>query len=731
MKLKKVCALLMTALLCTVSVLGNTQAESRSNDLVVFVSGSSGNNSNPGTLESPKQTFGGAVALFSAKGCGGTIVVVDDINVGPWVATKLPGKVTVTSRYNGVDYRAKMNFGATGKKAVLVLQSEMEFNHITFNHVFSACSELWTSSHLEIGEEVRVLKNGEDTIGRNDFAIRIGSSLNACDSASVSVKSGTFSYISGGNNANSVSSSLIHVEGNAKIVAYIQGGGTNRSVSSSVIDLQGGKIPVLYVNGYGSAAMETSQITIGNNAEVSAIFEARTEDSSGKVTNSLQLTVNGKRALESIRNLDVQSVSGILGASSLTINDAQEAVAKFNLSSFDQVALSNATVYLKNSYQAPAGSLTIGEGSVLYLTSDTDLPQWSGKGSVVLEPVEWPVHDYSGKSYDDSVYLSFEKSESSQQGMAVYGNYAFLFYHGGFCDVIDLATREKAGSFYLGSSTGNRTDAYSNHVNQAVFSQTFYEEEDAFPLLYVTSGNAGGADEDGYYGRCAVERITMKEQEDGTLSFSSELMQTIIFNDNDYETGNNFKYTKPEVSQYESPCWGWPASFADTDNNRFYLFSARYRTSGAYAEYYDQNAYIVTSFLLPPICTVGETVILYPEDIVDQFTTEFDVFVTQGGTLYDGKIYYTYGFGGLEYPNAIRVFDLAEKKIVAKIDLSDSIFSNEEIESCGVYEGTLLCNTNSGKIYQLDYIESLWKEEPATGQHYTECCICGERLQTA
>lgn len=116
MKLKKVCALLMTALLCTVSVLGNTQAESRSNDLVVFVSGSSGNNSNPGTLESPKQTFGGAVALFSAKGCGGTIVVVDDINVGPWVATKLPGKVTVTSRYNGVDYRAKMNFGATGKK---------------------------------------------------------------------------------------------------------------------------------------------------------------------------------------------------------------------------------------------------------------------------------------------------------------------------------------------------------------------------------------------------------------------------------------------------------------------------------------------------------------------------------------------------------------------------------------------------------------------------------------
>ena len=41
---------------------------------------------------------------------------------------------------------------------------------------------------------------------------------------------------------------------------------------------------------------------------------------------------------------------------------------------------------------------------------------------------------------------------------------------------------------------------------------------------------------------------------------------------------------------------------------------------------------LLPSFLLPPVCTAGETVILYPEDIVDQFTTEFDVFVPPGGT---------------------------------------------------------------------------------------------------
>ena len=43
----------------------------------------------------------------------------------------------------------------------------------------------------------------------------------------------------------------------------------------------------------------------------------------------------------------------------------------------------------------------------------------------------------------------------------------------------------------------------------------------------------------------------------------------------------------------------------------------------------------------------------------------------------------------MEYPNAIRVFDLTEKKIVAKL-IYQIRFSNEEIESCGVYEGTLL-----------------------------------------
>ena len=59
-----------------------------------------------------------------------------------------------------------------------------------------------------------------------------------------------------------------------------------------------------------------------------------------------------------------------------------------------------------------------------------------------------------------------------------------------------------------------------------------------------------------YYGRCAVERITAEEEADGTLTFSSMLTQTVVFNDNGYETGEDYKSEKARVEQYRSPCWG-------------------------------------------------------------------------------------------------------------------------------------------------------------------------------
>lgn len=114
-----------------------------------------------------------------------------------------------------------------------------------------------------------------------------------------------------------------------------------------------------------------------------------------------------------------------------------------------------------------------------------------------------------------------------------------------------------------------------------------------------------------------------------------------------------------------------------------------------------QNAYIVTKFDLPPL-DAGAKVILTPKDIRDQFTAASDVQLTQGGTLADGRIYYTFGNPKRGYPLELMVFDLEEKRIIARINHLNEAFRGEEIECCGFYNGMLLCNTNEGGIFKMN-----------------------------
>lgn len=302
------------------------------------------------------------------------------------------------------------------------------------------------------------------------------------------------------------------------------------------------------------------------------------------------------------------------------------------------------------------------------------------------------ILNIDGKS--SKLYMPFSKTLSSAQGMAIYDNEAFILYHTGVCSVYDLLSRSDIpkASFRLASYNGGfPSQQYINHANQAMFSSNYYRNNN-IPLLYVTTGNDGGEDENGFYYRCAVENIIKRKNEAGDITFTSELLQTI-----------HYKNTGIEDTTWETPCWGAPAFFVDSENNFLYIFSARYRTTKAFSEYYSKNAYIITKFSLPGID--GEkNVILTASEILDQFTVPFDIPFTQGGTLYQDKIYYTFGFGNNDYPIGIRIYDLKHKCIAARIDLSHSVLANEEIECCSFYKGNLLYNTNSGNIYMMDLL---------------------------
>ena len=294
----------------------------------------------------------------------------------------------------------------------------------------------------------------------------------------------------------------------------------------------------------------------------------------------------------------------------------------------------------------------------------------------------------------EKLYMRYKKILPSAQGMAINGNLAFILYHTGVCAVYDLESREEqcVASFPLGSyNSGSLGEEYVNHSNQCMFSDNYMNGND-LPLLYVTTGNRGGGDENGYYYRCAVENIHLEKDQNGKIiSAYSELIQTI-----------SYKNDGIEQTEYETPCWGCPAWFVDNDNHCIYIFSAKYRTTQEYIQFREDNKYIITKFPLPKI-DAGKFVILTSEDIIDQFFAPFDILFTQGGMINGNKLYYTFGLGDERYPLGMRIYDLKQKCLWRSFDFSKSIFANEEIESCSFYGNELLCNTNAevGGLFSL------------------------------
>lgn len=293
-----------------------------------------------------------------------------------------------------------------------------------------------------------------------------------------------------------------------------------------------------------------------------------------------------------------------------------------------------------------------------------------------------------------ALYMRFDKPFRSAQGMAIHGRHAFQLFHTGKCAVFDLESRSPAPLcvFPLGSENeGHPTDDYINHSNQCMFG-TVRRGDNPLPLLYVTTGFGIGADEDGYFYRCAVEDIRVSCDENGVWSGRAETVQTISYRDGGIEE-----------TAFRQPCWGCPAWFPDVRENALYMFSARYRTTEAFKQYYSVNQYIVTRFDLPdPLA--GGFIHLGPRDIRDQFAAPFDIPFTQGGMIAGGKIFYTFGLGDQRYPDGLRVYDLKRKCLAARADLSRTVLGNEEIESCSFYGGRLFCNTNAkpqGGIYDL------------------------------
>ena len=402
-----------------------------------------------------------------------------------------------------------------------------------------------------------------------------------------------------------------------------------------------------------------------------------------------------------------------------------------------------------------------------------------------------PCHADNGSAVGELNSFSTEvlmNLSDSMQGAAICEDTLFLATNQGQITVYDIETGQKLGTFWLASGTPDleKSDPYANHANQMMFGAEKWDDSDPYPLLYVSTGNTGDYyDTDGsYIAKCAVERIVVTENADGTRSFSSQLVQTIAYADKDYVQMDETRYEDSvetftgmykdgkfiyessdswtNAENYQKIGWGWPASFVDSDptdttSGKFYLFSARFRTTekweglnleiyaggdsgiryGAF-NYYDHNAYIITEFDMPPLpeteAEFGQTVTLTPVDITDQFETEFDTYFTQGGTLYQGRIYYAYGNGGTygsATANGIRVFDIESERIISRLDLSEDRtgLGAKEPECCCIYKGKLALaasmknSTEPHAVHVFGYLELDMPDGT------TQCSECGAQLK--
>lgn len=286
-------------------------------------------------------------------------------------------------------------------------------------------------------------------------------------------------------------------------------------------------------------------------------------------------------------------------------------------------------------------------------------------------------------------FLSKDGCGRAQQGMEICKGYIFSGEDGGHVNVYDFdsASGKPVGGFDLASSGPD------NHVNNLEFGLET-KEGASFPLLYISNGKVGSAIE----WTCFVESITLK---DGV--FSSEIAQTIVL--------DGCKGWKDKG--YEE-IFGAPSWLIDRDDKALWVFSARKRTTLGVTVNSADNNYIATKFRIPTL-SEGEKIILGADDILDQAVFPYDVWFTQAGCIYDGRIYYCYGIGKQDWdrPSVICAYDLKEKKIAARYDLQEDI--PYEMEDIVIKDGWMYVNTNTPRnegIAPIIYKVSLPKNSP-------------------
>lgn len=247
-------------------------------------------------------------------------------------------------------------------------------------------------------------------------------------------------------------------------------------------------------------------------------------------------------------------------------------------------------------------------------------------------------------------------NKKSAQGMAIYGEYAFLFNDGGGCRQLNLVTGKIDREFELASSSENP------HVNNACFGTEILTDS-LFPLLYISECKS-----EGYC--CFVESIES----------TPRLVQTIRTN----------------INGRQLPVVSWVVSISE---KALYAITKGTKEIDSLG-----NLKItITKFKLPKV-NEGKDIELTENDIIDSFHVYFPNTV-QGGKIIGHSLYLACGlqqsYSHLKRAKrAIKIIDLEKKQLFKTIDLT--YITTNEPEDIDFYKGKcLLYCGQQGGIYEI------------------------------
>jgi len=236
------------------------------------------------------------------------------------------------------------------------------------------------------------------------------------------------------------------------------------------------------------------------------------------------------------------------------------------------------------------------------------------------------------------------------QGMAINGEYAFLFNNTGICRIFNLRTNEIERVLNLESSG-------KNHCNSASFGVE-KKKGSKFPVIYISQCNAPY--------KCFVESIT---------DSSSILVQTICVN----RSGVN-RIVHDWVVDREKKALYSITDLSGTENKWDY-------------------PHIITKYKLPKLSD-GSFVELTDKDVIESFRVSFPNLL-QGAAIRNGFLYLPTGRNeldsrGEDAKRELIVVNLRTHIIENKINLMG--ITKNEPEDCDFYKGKLLiyCGQDGG-----------------------------------